>query len=112
MKKPTLPTLLSFNAGYVDAAAFLALRRLSTAHMTSNSVTRGASLVTVAMLDVADKFHGASVDRKDTIDARFTRMVMNLCAFARRAEAEPRFLIHPTSMALSCRQSLPVDLRP
>lgn len=46
MKKPTLPTLLSFNAGYVDTAGFLALHGLFTAHVTGNFVTLGASLVT------------------------------------------------------------------
>ncbi|MBB6186109.1 DUF1275 family protein [Rhodanobacter sp. MP7CTX1] len=48
MKKPTLPTLLSFNAGYVDTAGFLALHGLFTAHVTGNFVTLGASLVTGA----------------------------------------------------------------
>jgi uncharacterized membrane protein YoaK (UPF0700 family) len=46
MKRPTLPTLLSFNAGYVDTAGFLALHGLFTAHVTGNFVTLGASLVT------------------------------------------------------------------
>jgi uncharacterized membrane protein YoaK (UPF0700 family) len=45
MKKPSLPTLLSFNAGYVDTAGFLALHGLFTAHVTGNFVTLGASLV-------------------------------------------------------------------
>ncbi|GLQ46059.1 membrane protein [Dyella lipolytica] len=45
MKKPTLPTLLSFNAGYVDTAGFLALHGLFTAHVTGNFVTLGAALV-------------------------------------------------------------------
>ncbi|RDS84220.1 YoaK family protein [Dyella psychrodurans] len=45
LKKPNLPTLLSFNAGYVDAAGFLALHGLFTAHVTGNFVTLGASLV-------------------------------------------------------------------
>jgi uncharacterized membrane protein YoaK (UPF0700 family) len=40
-----LPILLSLNAGYVDAAGFLALQGLFTAHVTGNFVTLGASLV-------------------------------------------------------------------
>jgi len=43
--KPTLPLLLSLNAGYVDTAGFLALQGLFTAHVTGNFVTLGASLV-------------------------------------------------------------------
>jgi uncharacterized membrane protein YoaK (UPF0700 family) len=41
----TLPLLLSFNAGFVDTAGFLALQGLCTAHVTGNFVTLGASLV-------------------------------------------------------------------
>jgi uncharacterized membrane protein YoaK (UPF0700 family) len=37
--------LLSFTAGYVDTAGFLALQGLFTAHVTGNFVTLGASLV-------------------------------------------------------------------
>ena len=40
----TLPLLLSFNGGYVDAAGYLALQGLFTAHVTGNFVTLGASL--------------------------------------------------------------------
>jgi uncharacterized membrane protein YoaK (UPF0700 family) len=43
--KPTIPTMLSFNGGYVDAAGFLALQGLFTAHVTGNLVTIGAALV-------------------------------------------------------------------
>ncbi|MFC4761710.1 YoaK family protein [Dyella koreensis] len=43
--KLTLPTLLSFNAGYVDTAGFMALHGLFTAHVTGNFVTIGAALV-------------------------------------------------------------------
>jgi uncharacterized membrane protein YoaK (UPF0700 family) len=39
-----LPFLLSFTAGYVDTAGFLALQGLFTAHVTGNFVTLGASL--------------------------------------------------------------------
>src|ERR1700722_3107959 len=42
--KPTLPLLLSLNAGYVDTASFLALAGLFAAHVTGNFVTLGASL--------------------------------------------------------------------
>jgi uncharacterized membrane protein YoaK (UPF0700 family) len=42
--KATLPLLLSVNAGYVDAAGFLALQGLFTTHVTGNFVTLGASL--------------------------------------------------------------------
>src|SRR6201996_6347955 len=40
-----LPLVLSFTAGYVDTAGFLALQGLFTAHVTGNFVTLGASLV-------------------------------------------------------------------
>ena len=43
--RPIVPLLLSFNAGYVDTAGFLALQGLFTAHVTGNFVTLGASLV-------------------------------------------------------------------
>jgi len=42
--KPSLPVLLSFNAGYVDTAGYLALQGLFTAHVTGNFVTIGAAL--------------------------------------------------------------------
>jgi uncharacterized membrane protein YoaK (UPF0700 family) len=44
MKIAALPTLLSFNAGYVDTAGFLTLQGLFTAHVTGNFVTIGAAL--------------------------------------------------------------------
>jgi uncharacterized membrane protein YoaK (UPF0700 family) len=43
--KLTLPVLLSFNGGYVDAAGYLALQGLFTSHVTGNFVTIGAALV-------------------------------------------------------------------
>jgi uncharacterized membrane protein YoaK (UPF0700 family) len=42
--RPSLPTLLSFNGGYVDTAGYLALQGLFTAHVTGNFVTLGAAL--------------------------------------------------------------------
>jgi uncharacterized membrane protein YoaK (UPF0700 family) len=49
MRKPsgqqTVAALLSFNAGYVDAAGFLGLQGLFTSHVTGNFVTLGAALV-------------------------------------------------------------------
>ncbi|WP_020180719.1 YoaK family protein [Methylopila sp. M107] len=42
--KTLLLILLAFNAGYVDAAGFLALHGLFTTHVTGNFVTLGASL--------------------------------------------------------------------
>jgi uncharacterized membrane protein YoaK (UPF0700 family) len=43
--KLALPTILSFNGGYVDTAGYLALQGLFTAHVTGNFVTIGAALV-------------------------------------------------------------------
>jgi uncharacterized membrane protein YoaK (UPF0700 family) len=43
--RPTVPTLLSFNGGYVDTVGFLSLHGLFTAHVTGNFVTIGAALV-------------------------------------------------------------------
>jgi uncharacterized membrane protein YoaK (UPF0700 family) len=40
-----IPRILSFNAGFMDAAAYLALKGLFTAHVTGNFVTLGAALV-------------------------------------------------------------------
>jgi uncharacterized membrane protein YoaK (UPF0700 family) len=42
--RPTVPLLLSLNAGYVDTAGFLVLQGLFTAHVTGNFVTLGAAL--------------------------------------------------------------------
>lgn len=39
------PLLLTFSAGCVDTAGFLAIAGLSTAHVTGNFVTIGAALV-------------------------------------------------------------------
>src|ERR1700723_4060106 len=43
--RPTVPTLLSFNGGYVDTVGYLSLQGLFTAHVTGNFVTIGAALV-------------------------------------------------------------------
>lgn len=43
--KPSLPLLMTLNAGFVDTAGFLALQGLFTAHVTGNFVTIGAALV-------------------------------------------------------------------
>ena len=40
-----VPLLLTFNAGFVDTAGFLAVAGLFTAHVTGNFVTIGAALV-------------------------------------------------------------------
>jgi uncharacterized membrane protein YoaK (UPF0700 family) len=45
MKSLPIPGLLSFNAGFVDTAGFVALQGLFTAHVTGNFVTLGAALV-------------------------------------------------------------------
>jgi len=42
--KPSLPTVLSLTAGYVDTAGFLALNGLFTAHVTGNFVMIGDAL--------------------------------------------------------------------
>jgi len=42
--KIALPTLLGFNAGYVDTAGYLALQGLFSAHVTGNFVTLAAAL--------------------------------------------------------------------
>jgi len=43
--RPSVPTLLSFNGGYVDTMGYLSLQGLFTAHVTGNFVTIGAALV-------------------------------------------------------------------
>jgi uncharacterized membrane protein YoaK (UPF0700 family) len=43
--RPTVPTLLSFNGGYVDTIGYLSLQGLFTSHVTGNFVTIGAALV-------------------------------------------------------------------
>jgi uncharacterized membrane protein YoaK (UPF0700 family) len=43
--RPTVPTLLSFNGGYVDTVGYLSLQGLFTSHVTGNFVTIGAALV-------------------------------------------------------------------
>jgi uncharacterized membrane protein YoaK (UPF0700 family) len=43
--KHMLPTLQSFNGGFVDTAGYLALQGLFTAHVTGNFVTIGAALI-------------------------------------------------------------------
>lgn len=45
MKPFSVPTLLSFNGGFVDTAGFLGLQGLFTAHVTGNFVTLAATLV-------------------------------------------------------------------
>jgi uncharacterized membrane protein YoaK (UPF0700 family) len=42
--RPSLPTLWSFNGGYVDTAGYLALHGLFTSHVTGNFVTFGAAI--------------------------------------------------------------------
>jgi uncharacterized membrane protein YoaK (UPF0700 family) len=44
MKKIWLAALLSFNAGFVDAAGFIGLQGLFTSHVTGNFVTLAAAL--------------------------------------------------------------------
>lgn len=44
MKKAWLAALLSFNAGFVDAAGFIGLQGLFTSHVTGNFVTLAAAL--------------------------------------------------------------------
>jgi uncharacterized membrane protein YoaK (UPF0700 family) len=45
MRKNTVVSLLSFNAGFLDTAGFLGLQGLFIAHVTGNFVTLGAALV-------------------------------------------------------------------
>lgn len=42
--RPSVPTLWSFNGGYVDTAGYLALHGLFTSHVTGNFVTLGATV--------------------------------------------------------------------
>jgi uncharacterized membrane protein YoaK (UPF0700 family) len=42
--RPSVPTLWSFNGGYVDTAGFLTLHGLFTSHVTGNFVTLGAAI--------------------------------------------------------------------
>jgi len=44
MKPPSLPTILSFNGGYVDALEFLSLSGLFTAPVTGNFVSLSATM--------------------------------------------------------------------
>ena len=50
-----LGKLLSFNAGYVDTASFLALHGLFAAHVTGNFVTLGAALVSDSQIGALAK---------------------------------------------------------
>jgi len=43
--RPAVPTLLTFNGGYVDTVGYLFLQGLFTSHVTGNFVTIGAALV-------------------------------------------------------------------
>jgi len=45
VKMPSIAMVLTFNAGYSDAAGFMALHGLFAAHVTGNFVTIGAALV-------------------------------------------------------------------
>jgi uncharacterized membrane protein YoaK (UPF0700 family) len=45
VKMPSIAMVLTFNAGYADAAGFMALHGLFAAHVTGNFVTIGAALV-------------------------------------------------------------------
>jgi uncharacterized membrane protein YoaK (UPF0700 family) len=45
VKRSWFVELLSFNGGFVDAAGFIGLQGLFTAHVTGNFVTLGAALV-------------------------------------------------------------------
>jgi uncharacterized membrane protein YoaK (UPF0700 family) len=42
--RPSVPTLWSFNGGYVDTAGFLTLHGLFTSHVTGNFVTLGSAI--------------------------------------------------------------------
>jgi uncharacterized membrane protein YoaK (UPF0700 family) len=45
MNRPTIASVLTFSAGYADAAGFMAFHGLFSAHVTGNFVTIGAALV-------------------------------------------------------------------
>src|ERR1700752_3737586 len=80
-----VPLLLSLNAGYVDAAGFLALQGLFTAHVTGNFVTPGASIA----LGTAGAVAKVLALPVFCIVVIATRLVGSLLSSRRRAALEP-----------------------
>lgn len=81
-----LGKILSFNAGYVDTASFLALHGLFAAHVTGNFVTLGAALVSDNLTGAWAKLAALPIFclivlLTKLIDQRFLRLKKNSYTF-------------------------------
>ncbi|GAB3093400.1 YoaK family protein [Lysobacter terrae] len=100
--KITVPDLLTFNGGYVDAAGFVALQGLFTAHVTGNFVTIGASLVQGSS-GILAKLLALPVFCLVVLLARYaSQRLTRLAATAPRSLLAIKFLLLVVAAALAC----------